>query len=357
MKKMRRGVVAIAMVILILSFVKTGQTPETERNVIDTESKGVFVTSETDWSDDFNDEDISDWEVFGLDWSQSPIATAEANFTLTGGVLRAVGSNMSLAVRDSTIGYGTWTFDVDVQKPEGFDRFGVAMMSSWTPEGDSENAYFLSIEKSNETPSGTVRFAKNEEGELTQFLTERTIDNLQGWKHFVVTREQTGQFYVYMNGTLILDVIDTSYTTLEKFGFFAHGNPAIDNVVVVNNTITHDGAPPKFSHSLIDWEIVQGESFYYDINATDYSEIDQWWISDNENFTIDDDGVITNYVSLNIGIYHLDVYVNDTLGNTRTGTFQLTVKGIPIPVELVLGGVGVAGIVIVALVIWRIKKK
>lgn len=358
LQNIRRELIAIAIAILIVSLVNIGQTSDPERNVIGIENKAEFVQSETVWSEDFDDEDISDWEVFGLDWSQSPIATAEANFSLAGGVLQAIGSNMSLAVHNSTIGYGTWTFDVDIQKPEGFDRFGVAMMSSWTPTGDSDNAYFLSIIKSNDGPSGTVRFAKNEGGLDTQFLTERAIDNLLGWKHFIVTREETGQFYVYMNGTLILDVIDTTYTTLEKFGFFAHGNPAIDNIVV-SDTIDYDGAPPKFSHTLIDWEILQGESFYYDINATDYSGIDKWWINDEDHFTIDDEGVVTNSIALNIGVYDLEVFVNDTLGNSTSGTFRLTVVGIPpvIPVELLLGGIGVVSIIIIVLVIWRTRKK
>jgi hypothetical protein len=68
-----------------------------------------------------------------------------------------------------------------------------------------------------------------------------------------------------------------------------------------------------------------GTSFSYQVNATDPRDIDTWWINDTTNFAISATGVVTNIVSLAIGVYGLQVWVNDTLDNTQTATFTVTV--------------------------------
>jgi hypothetical protein len=103
-----------------------------------------------------------------------------------------------------------------------------------------------------------------------------------------------------------------------------------------------------------------GTDFYYDLNATDYSGLDQWWINDTQNFAIDSEGVVTNNTQLAEGEYALRVGVNDTLGNTRHGTFVLTVNPPPMgepefPIELVAVAGGFV-IILLALVIWRNRR-
>ncbi len=181
--------------------------------------------------------------------------------------------------------------------------------------------------------------------------------SLFGWKHFTITRDITGQFYVYMNETLILGFKDNQHTISKQFFFGASAGPAIDNIVV-SNTVDYDAAPPKWVELPSNQATASGESFYYDLNATDYSGIDQWWIDDLEYFAIDDDGVITNIRSLEIANYTLSVGVNDTKGNILTGTFMLSVVNNPtsIPVELILVLIGIPSIVVVIIIISRIRK-
>jgi hypothetical protein len=156
-----------------------------------------------------------------------------------------------------------------------------------------------------------------------------------------------------MNDVLILKGKNLQHTTSERFYFVGSGGPAIDNVTVTGFPIP-DAAPPEWDPEPVDQMIDVGTDFYYDLNATDYSGIDQWWINDTVNFAIDDEGVITNIDVLEASSFVISVSVNDTLDNTQTGSFRLTVRELPtaFPIELVIAGVG-AVVVIIVLVIWR----
>lgn len=55
-----------------------------------------------------------------------------------------------------------------------------------------------------------------------------------------------------------------------------------------------------------------------------------WWLNTTD-FAIDGNGVITNAVSLVVGVYGIQVSVNDTYGNTLTGEFALTVEDTTAP--------------------------
>ena len=53
-----------------------------------------------------------------------------------------------------------------------------------------------------------------------------------------------------------------------------------------------------------------------DLNATDPSGLDEWWVDDTLHFTVDDNGRIHTIGFLVPGAYLLTVYVNDTFDNT-----------------------------------------
>lgn len=69
-----------------------------------------------------------------------------------------------------------------------------------------------------------------------------------------------------------------------------------------------------------------GTSFYYDVNASDPSGIDTYWVNDTVNFQIDDSGVITNNTFLLIGEYWLEINVNDTSDNNITAIIKITIQ-------------------------------
>jgi parallel beta-helix repeat protein len=85
-----------------------------------------------------------------------------------------------------------------------------------------------------------------------------------------------------------------------------------------------DTTAPAWNPLPIDQEVEFGENLYYDLNATDLSPIDTWWLNTTD-FKINEEGLITNTVSLGIGVYWIQVSVNDTYGNPLTDTFKVTV--------------------------------
>ena len=312
------------------------------------------------WSDDFDDEDISDWHVIGADMTTDPGVEIEANYSLTGGVLQSLGNNVNFLLRDSSVAFGTWTFDVDVQRPDNVDQFWVSMLGAnytddWLIHSYVDDGYTLRFMFTEDSTEGNIGFYKSTVAGGSVGRATYEIDPIRGWKNIIVTRDPTGQFYVYVDGELAMGTKDMAVTTSETFCYLGHGNPALDNITV-SNTVDYDKAPPEWVEALEDQEIAAGAAFEYDVNATDYAGIDQYWIDDTD-FTIDDDGVITNEVSLVAGTYHITIGVNDTHGNARTDTFDLVVTaGAAIPMELLLISAGVVGVVIIVLVIWRIRK-
>ncbi len=87
-----------------------------------------------------------------------------------------------------------------------------------------------------------------------------------------------------------------------------------------------DMTPSAWAQVPANQTVVYNTSFSYDINATDPSGVDKYWINDNANFTINSSsGLITNNTLLALGTYLLNVSANDTLGNTNSALFMVSV--------------------------------
>ncbi|MGY5864211.1 MAG: hypothetical protein RTV41_06370 [Candidatus Thorarchaeota archaeon] len=358
MKKMNLRILTALVVVIMLSAVSVGNVPETVEitETIDTTPRAI--PSAIVWSDNFDDEDISDWQLFKVNHSATPDTLLPGNSTAVGGVLRHLETEWSYAGHNSSVAFGTWTFDVDIQEPVDEWHFYVAFISEifdddWLTYGQIGSAYGVGF-YIHDTGSTEFRLTKGNHATGASFLDSYFGNNIIGWRNIIVTRELSGQFHVYLNGDHILQAKDLQHTTSERFYFISPGGPAIDNLTV-SDTIDYDAAPPALDQPLANQMIDAGTDFRYDLNASDYSGIDQWWINDTVNFAIDDDGVISNIDVLEAGSFVIEVNVNDTLGNTQTGSFRLTVRELPtaFPMELVVGSAVAVGFVIIVLVIWR----
>ncbi|MGY5879019.1 MAG: hypothetical protein RTV31_02155 [Candidatus Thorarchaeota archaeon] len=348
--------VAIVVVVVMLSAVSLGG-PHDVAVSISTEATSIAIPAAEIWSDNFDDEDISDWQTFAVNGSTIPSYIQEGNTSADGGVMRHDGRLWTYAGHNSSVAYGTWSFDIDIQDPINEFHFSILFMSEiynddWRAAETLGKCYCV-IFYTNEFKDHDIVLFQSDVGlklEIDHYIEESII----GWKNIIITRELTGQFYIYMDGSLILKGRNTVYTTSERFYFASKGNPAIDNVTV-SDTIDYDAAPPEWTHDITNQQIVLGESFHYDLNATDYSGIDQWWIDDVENFAIDSDGIVTSVGNLVAGDYNISVSVNDTLDNTQTSSFLLTVEA-SFPMDLILVTVGGSIAVIVLLVVWSKRR-
>jgi hypothetical protein len=356
--------ITVSLAIFLLSTLPISHPSHAKTSAAPIDARPSPIPSEVVWSEDFEGE-INDWHLYAVNHTADPDYVIEGNFSLEGGVLRATGPEWNDASHNSSVAYGTWSFDVDIKDPENEWHFYVAFSLKHFSERDLEEerlspGYAVGFYIP-DTGQHEIRLVRGSHDLMPHALWLDTYysDNIVGWHNLIVTHEPSGFFYVYLNGILILREKNSDYTTSERFLFATPAGPAIDNITV-SDTMDYDAAPPEWDHPFQSKTITLGESFYYDLNATDYSgsTVDQYWLNDTANFAIDADGIITNIKDLVIGNYGIQVNVNDTLGNTRTGTFTLTVEAVSmiIPVEFILITTGILAVVIVLVIIWKIKK-
>ncbi|MFW9869848.1 MAG: hypothetical protein ACFFEL_09500 [Candidatus Thorarchaeota archaeon] len=319
-----------------------------------------------EWSEDFDDGNISDWSIYGF-VGPPPYTNPPGNFTAEDAMLRANGSveMWSQAFINSSVAYGTWEFDVDVVDTYNHEIVIPFIMIEWTLANLGIRCYFIQIVTGLYENDARPRLQAGKCHDHPASPAPRGIDwyddylyeDMLGWKHFIITRQDNGQVYVYMNGTLATSWKDNEHTTCKEFSFGTGPGPAIDNIVVYDN-ITYDAVPPEWDQVPVDQTIDFGQDFRYDLNATDSSGVEAWELNDTTNFTIDSNGIITNLVDLESGRYSLNVSVSDSLGYTRSAQFDVIVNPPPPPPDLTIyllwGG---GGIVIVALVVLLMRKR
>ncbi len=91
-------------------------------------------------------------------------------------------------------------------------------------------------------------------------------------------------------------------------------------------TIIVDTLPPYWIQLPSEQYSEFGSLFRYDLNATDITEIDSWWLNDTLNFYITPEGLVQNGTQLEVDNYGVQVWVNDTAARVLTGIFTVTVE-------------------------------
>ncbi len=117
---------------------------------------------------------------------------------------------------------------------------------------------------------------------------------------------------------------DGTYT----FGVFANNETdwnGTDYTINVSNVVV-DNTAPTWSPTPTDQAVDANVSFSYDVDASDNVAVDSYSINDTTNFAIvASTGVITNATVLGVGVYSLNISVNDTSNNTIGQVILVTV--------------------------------
>jgi len=136
----------------------------------------------------------------------------------------------------------------------------------------------------------------------------------------------------WLNDTLNFNIDSqgtiTNITTLTsgEYGIQVWINDTLGYATTANFTITViDGEGPVISPSPTTQYVDPGFHLHYDLNATDLSGVNSWWIDDTYHFSIDGNGVITSNFILPEGIYGIQVWVNDILGHATHEVFDVHV--------------------------------
>jgi len=93
-----------------------------------------------------------------------------------------------------------------------------------------------------------------------------------------------------------------------------------------------DISAPTWTQEPVTQYLEFGDTFSYDLNASDSSGIDNWWLGDDTYFSVDGTGLITENAPLEVGVYTIAVFVNDTLGNTLSCSVLVLVSDTTAPV-------------------------
>ena len=143
------------------------------------------------------------------------------------------------------------------------------------------------------------------------------------------------------------DLQSVTYSVNDTINFAMYGNGVLTNNTVLtvdsypikvtasdgtNDNITiiiinvQDTIAPIWDETPQDQTIELGNSFNYEVNASDLSGIAQYWVNDTINFQIDGSGVITNATALSVGIYWLIINASDPYDNNCSRIIKSTVE-------------------------------
>ena len=248
---------------------------------------------------------------------------------------------------DQTIEYGlSFSYDVNASDFSGIDHYIVSDTENFTVDSNgiitnitNLIVYMYSVEIRAYDPYNnycTQTILITVEDTIAPTWDETPIDqtielenslsydvdasDLSGIDHYIVS--DTENFTVDSNGII------TNITSLIIFVYFLeiraydpYGNCISDTISI----IVEDTTAPTWVETPTNQIIIFGNSFNYDVNASDLSGIDHYMVSDTENFTVDAAGIITNITSLIELVYSVEIRAYDPYGNYVQILISITV--------------------------------
>ncbi|MFX1261316.1 MAG: hypothetical protein ACFFAZ_04450 [Promethearchaeota archaeon] len=208
------------------------------------------------WSDDFDDGNYDGWTIVEntalYDW-----ATEDGYFGFRGSNWSAANNYLELndtiepaiwgaISHPSDVAYGTWSFDMKLNVTQLNGPIALFLfISNDMHDLDDENeritacVHFRTIEGADDAVGLSLR--KVITGVGTTIADYETRIPAAAWHHIDVTRDGSGLFTVYLNGSLVMQGIDTDIGTSEILWLWFKKGQMVDNVVVSD---TVDIAPP-----------------------------------------------------------------------------------------------------------------
>jgi hypothetical protein len=278
------------------------------------------------WSDDFENvtKSLSEWTFTGPVYGNP--ANYTPNVTLSNGLLYSDGPGMNVITHNSTTAIGTWSFDIIIGYSMDYWTLILFSMTDWDEHWGT--GYAVEVRSHVGEPYWGLDYINLDTNEL-DIIDSALFDSANSWIHFDITRQSDGKISVFLDGTLLMQATDTRATSSEYFRVNAEQYVILDNLTV-SDSVDIEVDPPYWTEPLINHTIDYGEDFSHALSADDYSGLDTWWVNDTWKFSVDDEGVVTNTVRLQVGDYGVEVYVNDTFGNVLSGAFNVEVLPLPI---------------------------
>ena len=162
------------------------------------------------WNDNFNDTDYNGWTL------------ELGSFNAVDGTLRGVDATNAIR-HDTATTTGTWSFDVQIV-PQSSAY--ITLFAQVVSAGIADDCYTIRINQ--------FGIDLRESTDWTNSYLDQAsfADPINGWQQLDVTRNGSGQFYVFINGTQWLEGTGTSHDTATYFVLYCTNTAAFDNIVV-----------------------------------------------------------------------------------------------------------------------------
>ena len=193
-RRLRCGIFIVVLFVILLSLNQTAEA--------------------TDWSDNFDDGDISDWTEYS------------GSFSAASNYLECISSGM--IYKTSTNTNGSWLFDLWEDYWLGVEQH-VFFMSTHL-ESNTTHGYSISLEYGGDSNITLYRWIND-----TRTVLGRTsiYNGTQCWSYYNVSRTSDGYFEVKRNGTVYISVTDNAINQSNYFVYEVFGaGRGLDNVVL-----------------------------------------------------------------------------------------------------------------------------
>ncbi|MHA1946652.1 MAG: hypothetical protein ACXAC6_18070 [Candidatus Hodarchaeales archaeon] len=247
-KKMKNGLVCCIMV-LLLSFL--GFSP---------------VRAAVIWTEEFDT--LDDWELYAYETvgalaEHSPVLT---KLLIVDGELTRDSSavGVQLAYHNSSIAYGTWSFD-------------------WIVDPGTEGTLIVNFIQNNHYPrslnvTGVQYQNINYTGYAIYLTSQSSIFNIEfskwentdnitighkvhtevqlredGIHYITIRRDSTGNFTIERNSEVVMTLIDNDFTTSEYFNLVLWGKAKIDNIVVDDTWVDSETTTTTTTQTFPSW--------------------------------------------------------------------------------------------------------
>jgi hypothetical protein len=213
------------------------------------------------WSDNFDDGNYDGWTI-----CENPgVESSASNWSAANGYLQIDQKDSGEITHPSNIAYGTWSFDFKANETEVQLGRGMTMAfisndinnATNVVEGSDWLCYWLRI-RAIRTSGGEMAFSlglfKWYDGVWTTIDASDTHLSVADCHHIDLTRNATGSFSFYTNGSLVMQGVDTEMTTSELLVISMSDWHMIDNIVVrddIPETTTTTPPPPPIPLDLI----------------------------------------------------------------------------------------------------------
>ncbi len=165
-------------------------------------------------------------------------------FTIEDGKLKAGPGDYNLITYQSFNAYGTWSFDLLSNSQAEIIFIGtypINMVATPRPQ----QGFFISLGESSLT---LLRYVNGTQKFISWGHTAKDFS----WQHIDLTRNLDGRICIYINSTLVGDIVDKSIPESEFFSLWSGRGAIIDNIVVSS---TVDIQPPAAPFYMQPWFI------------------------------------------------------------------------------------------------------